>query len=87
VFARQGGERARSYRAERDRSEGPRVISPGDGPRPTKSARKFHAALAAGASQMGPLMKALRDKFGPSLDGKVASELAKRSAREKIAPA
>src|SRR5260370_42447219 len=34
------------------------------------------AAMASGASQMGPIMKALRDKFGAGLDGKMASELA-----------
>ena len=37
------------------------------------------AAIAAGASQMGPIMKALRDKFGAGLDGKTASELAKEA--------
>jgi uncharacterized protein YqeY len=41
------------------------------------------AAIAAGASQMGPLMKALRDKFGASLDGKIASELAKEALAKK----
>ena len=41
------------------------------------------AAIAAGASQMGPLMKALRDKFGAGLDGKMASELAKEALAKK----
>jgi uncharacterized protein len=41
------------------------------------------AAIAAGASQMGPLMKALRDKFGAGLDGKLASELAKEALAKK----
>jgi len=36
-------------------------------------------ALAGGAAQMGPLMKALRDRFGTALDGKLASELAKQA--------
>src|ERR1700738_2260090 len=40
-------------------------------------------AMAAGASQMGPLMKALRDKFGAGLDGKMASELAKEALAKK----
>lgn len=40
-------------------------------------------AIGAGASQMGPIMKALRDKFGASLDGKVASELAKEALAKK----
>ncbi len=33
--------------------------------------------IAAGTNQMGPLMKALREKFGARLDGKMASELVK----------
>src|ERR1700730_12316566 len=37
------------------------------------------AAIASGAAQMGPVMKALRDKFGAGLDGKMASELAKEA--------
>jgi uncharacterized protein YqeY len=41
------------------------------------------AAIAAGASQMGPIMKALRDKFGAGLDGKTASELAKEALAKK----
>lgn len=44
---------------------------------------EIQSALAAGATQMGPLMKALRDKFGASLDGKVASELAKEALAKK----
>lgn len=40
-------------------------------------------AIASGAAQMGPLMKALRDKFGASLDGKVASDLAKEALAKK----
>jgi uncharacterized protein len=38
--------------------------------------------VAAGVKQMGPLMKALKDRFGAQLDGRVASQLAK----EAIAP-
>src|SRR5271156_4936269 len=41
------------------------------------------AAMAAGASQIGPVMKALRDKFGAGLDGKLASELAKEAIAKK----
>ncbi len=44
---------------------------------------EIQVAIAAGANQMGPLMKALRDKFGASLDGKVASELAKEALSKK----
>ena len=37
------------------------------------------AQLAAGTSQIGPIMKALRDQFGARLDGKMASELVKQT--------
>ncbi|MEA2679125.1 MAG: uncharacterized protein QOK03_847 [Candidatus Binataceae bacterium] len=50
---------------------------------PDEVRAEIQAAIAAGAAQMGPLMKALRDKFGPSLDGKVASELAKEALAKK----
>ena len=36
------------------------------------------AEIANGVNQIGPLMKALRDKFGARLDGKVASEMVKQ---------
>ena len=53
----------------------------------TASAHEVRAeiavALAAGASQMGPIMKVLRDKFGAGLDGKMASELAKEAIAKK----
>ena len=44
---------------------------------------EIQSAIAAGATQMGPLMKALREKFGAGLDGKVASELAKEALAKK----
>jgi uncharacterized protein len=37
------------------------------------------AQIAAGVSQIGPIMKALRDQFGARLDGKLASELVKQA--------
>jgi len=37
------------------------------------------AQIAAGASQIGPIMKALRDQFGARLDGRMASELIKQA--------
>ena len=40
-------------------------------------------AIAGGATQIGPLMKALRDKFGAALDGKLASEIVKRELAAK----
>lgn len=39
--------------------------------------------LAGGATQMGAVMKALRDRFGAQLDGKVASELVKQALAPK----
>ncbi len=39
--------------------------------------------LAAGAAQMGPLMKALKDEFGARLDGKLASELVREALARK----
>jgi uncharacterized protein len=41
------------------------------------------AHMAAGVSQIGPLMKALRDQFGAGLDGKMASELVKQALASK----
>ena len=41
------------------------------------------AELTAGASQIGPIMKALRDKFGVQLDGKLASDLVKQALARK----
>jgi uncharacterized protein YqeY len=41
------------------------------------------AQVAAGVTQIGPLMKALRDQFGARLDGKVASELVKQALAPK----
>jgi len=40
-------------------------------------------AMAAGANQIGPIMKALRDRFGPRLDGKLASEMVKKALAAK----
>jgi uncharacterized protein YqeY len=51
------------------------------------SADEVRAAIAeivaGGANQMGPLMKALREKFGARLDGKIASTLAKEALGQK----
>jgi uncharacterized protein len=44
---------------------------------------EIHSAIAAGASQIGPIMKALREKFGSSLDNKAASDLAKEALSKK----
>jgi len=37
------------------------------------------AQVGAGVSQIGPIMKALRDQFGARLDGRMASELVKQA--------
>jgi uncharacterized protein len=41
------------------------------------------AQIAAGAAQIGPIMKALREQFGARLDGKLASELIKQALAAK----
>lgn len=40
-------------------------------------------AIAAGAAQIGPLMKALKDRFGARLDGRLASQLVKEALAPK----
>jgi uncharacterized protein YqeY len=40
--------------------------------------------IAAGMTQIGPLMKALRDQFGARLDGKLASDLVKQTLASKF---
>jgi uncharacterized protein YqeY len=39
--------------------------------------------IAAGVKQMGPLMKALKDRFGAQLDGRVASQMVKEALAPK----
>ena len=39
----------------------------------------INAKIAGGLTQIGPLMKALKDEFGARLDGKIASELVKQA--------
>lgn len=41
------------------------------------------AQIAAGANQIGPIMKALRDQFGARLDGKMASAAVKAALAPK----
>ena len=40
-------------------------------------------SIEGGANQMGTVMKALREKFGTRLDGKLASDLAKEALTKK----
>ena len=39
--------------------------------------------IAGGATQMGAVMKALRERFGAQLDGKLASDLVKQALAPK----
>ena len=41
------------------------------------------AQVASGVNQIGPIMKALRDQFGPRLDGKMASAAVKAAIASK----
>ena len=41
------------------------------------------AQVAAGVTQIGPIIKALKDQFGGRLDGKLASELVKETLARK----
>ncbi|HUY28677.1 MAG TPA: GatB/YqeY domain-containing protein [Candidatus Binataceae bacterium] len=54
---------------------------------PELSAAEVGAALneiiAGGATQMGAVMKALRERFGARLDGKLASDLVKQALAPK----
>ncbi len=54
---------------------------------PELSAEEVSAAvneiIAGGATQMGAVMKALRERFGAQLDGKVASDLVKQALAPK----
>ncbi len=59
-----------------------------DGYLPTAvSEGEVKAAIAgqieSGATQMGPIMKALKEQFGARLDGKIASELVKQALAGK----
>jgi len=51
------------------------------GPDEVKAA--IAAQVSAGVTQMGPLMKSLREQFGASLDGKMASDLVKQALASK----
>jgi uncharacterized protein YqeY len=43
----------------------------------------IQSKITAGVTQIGPLMKALKDEFGARLDGKMASELVKEALARK----
>jgi len=43
----------------------------------------IRSQIASGISQIGPIMRALRDEFGARLDGKMASQLVKEALGTK----
>jgi uncharacterized protein len=43
----------------------------------------IESQVAAGVTQIGPLMKSLKDQFGARLDGKLASDLVKETLARK----
>jgi uncharacterized protein YqeY len=43
----------------------------------------INAQISAGTAQIGPIMKALRDQFGPRLDSRLASEMVKQALTSK----
>jgi uncharacterized protein YqeY len=76
-FARKGG---RQDLVEQNQAEAdildtylPAALSPDE----IKAA--INTQIAGGATQIGPIMKALRDQFGARLDGRIASELVKQA--------
>ena len=80
-FARRGG---RQDLVEQNQTEAkildgylPAALGPGE------INAAIAAQIAAGVSQIGPLMKALRDQFGARLDGRTASELVKLALAPK----
>jgi uncharacterized protein YqeY len=80
-FARKGGRRdlVEQNEAEAKILEGylPAPLNPDE----VKAA--IAAQIAAGVTQMGPIMKALRDHFGGRLDGKMASDLVRQALASK----
>jgi uncharacterized protein len=76
-FARKGG---RQDLVEQNQTEAQIIdgyLPTAAGPDEVKAA--VAAQIAAGASQIGPIMKALRDQFGTRLDGRMASEIVKQT--------
>jgi len=80
-FARKGG---RQDLVEQNQTEATILdgyLPPALGPDEINAA--IAAQIAAGVSQIGPIMKALRDQFGARLDGRLASELVKQALAPK----
>lgn len=80
-FARRGKryDLITQYEAEAKILEG--YLPEGVGEEDVKAA--VSAQIAAGANQIGPIMKALRDQFGARLDGKMASAVVKATLTPK----
>jgi uncharacterized protein YqeY len=80
-FARKGG---REDLVEQNQKDG--EILDGYLPAPLAAdeiAAAITTEIASGAAQIGPIMKALRDRFGARLDGRIASELVKQALAAK----
>jgi uncharacterized protein len=80
-FARKGGRQDLIDQNESEAKILEGYIPAGASPDEVKAA--IAAQIAAGVSQIGPLMKALRDQFGVRLDGKMASDLVKQALAPK----
>jgi uncharacterized protein YqeY len=80
-FARKGGRQDLIDQNESEAKILEGYIPAGASPDEVKAA--IAAQIAAGVSQIGPLMKALRDQFAVRLDGKMASDLVKQALAPK----
>ena len=80
-FARQANRADLIQQAEAEARVLDAYIPAGVSPDEVRAA--IDAKIAAGVTQIGPLMKALKDEFGARLDGKLASELVKESLARK----
>ncbi len=76
-FARQANRSDLIQQAEAEARVLDAYIPAGVGPEEVRAA--IEAKIAAGVTQIGPLMKALKDEFGARLDGKLASDLVKEA--------
>jgi uncharacterized protein YqeY len=80
-FARKGGRRDLVEQNQTEAQVLDEYLPAVLGPDEVKAA--IAAQTAEGASQIGPIMKALRDQFGARLDGRMASELVKQALAPK----
>lgn len=80
-FARQGNRADLIAQNEAEMIVLDAYIPAGVGPEEIRAA--IEAASASGVTQIGPMMKALKDQFGARLDGKLASEMVKQALARK----